>query len=389
MDSSDWTTLQMLKRSSADQKEFIVDVRGTQTGNKGAQLMLEAIVERFSERFVLSAQTHLTDFDVRSTLGLRQTLHHYRAPRLSQAISDLIPRKARGPYGLVADSELSGVLDASGFAYSDQWGASRARTEALFGRRQAARGLPKVLLPQAFGPFENSDVRRWTKELLNQSSIVFARDRVSERHLRAFSPSTRIERSPDFTIGVSAIPVQLPITAEYFAVVPNARLVDRGGQTRKAYIAGLANLVAAAEAEGLSPLVVVHETQDLHLATELAEVTNSALYSSSHPRELKYVLGQASAVVTSRFHALVGSLSQGVPALTWGWSHKYVELLEDFGVPEWIVTAHEEDPGARVRSLVTDSTAKPRLEEAKPRLVEAIERMWRLTEEALLLGLRH
>lgn len=361
----------------------IIDVRGTQTGNKGAQLMLEAIVERLGPDFTLSAQTHLTEYDVRSRLGLRQTLHLYRAPRLSPLVSNVIPAKARKPYGLVSDAEIEGVLDASGFAYSDQWGSKRAQVEATFGKRQAARGVPKVLLPQALGPFSNPSVRKWSTVLFEQSTLIFARDEVSENYLRDLGLSARIERSPDFTIGLSSTPTELPLSEPFIAIVPNSRIVDRGGQSKRGYFDGLRDLALAAKAEGLTPLVVVHETQDRHLAKELAEHIGAETYINPEPRELKFVLGKASVVVTSRFHALVGALSQGVPALAWGWSHKYVELLQDFNVPDWIVTADESDPGGRVRSLLHDSDAGARLTEARPALIARVNNMWELTKHAL------
>ena len=38
----------------------------------------------------------------------------------------------------------------------------------------------------------------------------------------------------------------------------------------------------------------------------------------------------------SRFHALVAALSQGIPVAALGWSHKYAELLGEFGLREFV-----------------------------------------------------
>src|SRR5690554_6047921 len=98
-----------------------IDVRGTQTGNKGAQLMLEATVDRLSE-FELSAPPVWSDYGVRSRLGLRQTLHDYRFPRTAQKLGNLAPRVMCERYGLVRDRDITGVVDASGYAYADAFG---------------------------------------------------------------------------------------------------------------------------------------------------------------------------------------------------------------------------------------------------------------------------
>ncbi len=361
----------------------IVDIRGTQTGNKGAQLMLEAIAERMGEEFRLSAQTHLTDYDVRSHLGLRQTLHLYRAPRLSPILSDLVPAKVRKPFGLVSDSEIDAVLDASGFAYSDQWGSERARIETQFGRRQVRRQVPKILMPQALGPFEKPTVRKWSKALFEQTSLIFVRDGVSEKYVRGLGLSVPIERSPDFTIGLEPKATALPVSNEFMAIVPNSRIIDRGGESPDQYVAGLTALGQAASASGLMPLILVHETQDLALANKLGQQLKAPVYSNSEPRQLKYVLGQASAVISSRFHALVGALSQGVPSLAWGWSHKYVELLGDFNVPEWLVTGEDLNAAGQMRVLLSDGPAKTRLGEARPQLVGQVNAMWDLVGDAV------
>lgn len=100
----------------------------------------------------------------------------------------------------------------------------------------------------------------------------------------------------------------------------------------------------------------------------------------SCPVQLKGVLGTARPVVGSRFHALVGALSQGVPVLAIGWSHKYDELLRQFDCPECLLTVHV---AAKLKDQLTTLVESPtredlvaRIQAAGQRLRSQIDAMW-------------
>jgi colanic acid/amylovoran biosynthesis protein len=79
---------------------------------------------------------------------------------------------------------------------------------------------------------------------------------------------------------------------------------------------------------------------------------------------LKGVLGGAHAVIASRFHAIVSSLTQNIPVIGTGWSHKYHELFKDFGIEDLLIKVEDGasailgiledlDHGERYRKIVT------------------------------------
>ena len=55
------------------------------------------------------------------------------------------------------------------------------------------------------------------------------------------------------------------------------------------------------------------------------------------PSTLRTIIGGCDFFVASRLHAMVSSLTKGVPTLVTSWSHKYREVLDMFELGEWTV----------------------------------------------------
>jgi colanic acid/amylovoran biosynthesis protein len=55
------------------------------------------------------------------------------------------------------------------------------------------------------------------------------------------------------------------------------------------------------------------------------------------------LLGFADVMVTSRFHGLISALSLALPVCVIGWSHKYLEILTEFGMEDFAIDYSEVD----------------------------------------------
>ena len=330
---------------------MIIELRRAGFINKGAELMLRAVLAqlrgRYPEALITVAPTSHAGSQPWPRLvaeGIYPKAELTRGPLFLGDAAGMLPKKLREMYGLVLDREVHAVLDAGGFSYSDQWGPGPAQALARSARRWARQGSEVILLPQAFGPFEQPSLRRAMGEALGHLSLAFARDKASLEHLRAVASGARekIHQAPDFT---NILPPKAPeaqkaqVLAGAVALVPNARMLDKtGAHGAQAYEALMAQVLSALKARGERAVVLLHEgAEDRALGARLASQAEVPLLEEADPQVLKGLLALPKAVVGSRFHALVSALSQGVPSLGTGWSHKYEALFQDYGAADCLL----------------------------------------------------
>ncbi len=351
-----------------------IEIVGAGFVNKGAELMLRSVIqeaETWSPGARCVAAPSVGSFQERAGAGLWQRLDLARLGPLQGPVRRRIPEAYRRQFGLVLPEEVDGILDASGFRYSDQWGAGPSRTLARRVSAATARGIPYVLLPQAFGPFADAATGDAFRTAVAGIDLVFARDVDSLAHVRGLiGDDPRVHLSPDFTAVLEPLPPSRSWArgnAPVAAVVPNYRMIDKTDPaTGQRYTAFLRSALAELRRGGFEPVLVVHSggRDDPELAAMLASGCPEpvAVVQEADARRLKGFIGTCEVVVGSRFHALVNGLTQGVPCVATGWSHKYQRLFEDYGCGEYLVDVHRpvEEGLARIRHLA-DPAERARL----------------------------
>jgi colanic acid/amylovoran biosynthesis protein len=237
--------------------------------------------------------------------------------------------------------EIDAVLDASGFAFSDQWGSSGAFDLLKKMETPARRGKPLILLPQALGPFRNAEVAAASRALFRRASLVCARDTLSHEAATELGVSSDVLRQyPDFTVGIAPqLPQGFQLPKEFSAIVPNLRMMDKGASA-STYLDFLSRSISLLQSRAMNPVFVLHDAEEDRKVIERIYATGISIPVIEHedPRVLKAILGRATLVIGSRFHALVSSLSQGVPCIGAGWSHKYPELFSAFAAVDLLVS---------------------------------------------------
>ena len=324
---------------------MICEIRGTGTHNKGAELMCH----------VISTQLRLADNDVsfavergfgtyeeRAQYGFRTMLPERGKWGRARFVTALTRPSYRNLFGLVKRSDLSAVLDASGFAFSDQWGLKTIQNSASLAERARDSGIPFILLPQALGPFTKPGMRVAAKRLFEAATLVFPREQTSLDYVLDLGISgDKVIKAHDFTVLAKGIyPNGLELPEKFSLIVPNARMLDRtDSKQSRAYVDFMATVVKDLRTRELNPHYLFHDwNSDSRVADAIDERSEISVPRLAYrcPLELKGIIGRSELIVGSRFHALVGALCQGVPVLATGWSHKYEELLGEYGIPEFI-----------------------------------------------------
>lgn len=387
----------------------VVEVLGPWVQNKGDDLMLRAVVERLGERYRLVASPdlsgHLLDQPDLRRLEWQPTAGQYALAARQRSVKggwDLLKRAARlalmpqgslEAQGVIDGRGLQALLDCSGFAYGDQWSTRRVKARAAYYAKLKGRGVRLVLLPQALGPFDRPEVREEVRAMLAPFDLIYARDEASLKHVRALQlGAPRTERTPDIThLLDGTTPQDATAWASRVCVVPNARMVDRttpevGGR----YVDFMARCVRAVREGGLQPVIVLHETNDVELVREITgRLGFDVPVLDEDAQVTKGYLGACYANVGSRYHSLIGSLSQGTPSLGTSWTHKYEALFAEYGCPDLSLPLRREmeDLDRAVHEFLAPARQAPlrrQLGEAAEGQKARVEQMWQSVENVLV-----
>ncbi|MFG6095988.1 polysaccharide pyruvyl transferase family protein [Leptothoe sp. ISB3NOV94-8A] len=330
-------------------------VEGANFHNKGAELMLLAIQQELSEWHrdnTVSMELRVGSVQQRNNAHVKHLIQYESAkfpwvePSLN-AFCRTLPKPIRKQLNVVLQSEIDVVLDASGFCFSDQWGVKPTQLKRQLFEKWKKRGKKIVLLPQAFGPFTTPDIQQEFKQVLELSDLVFARDKESLEHVQKIAGSSHnIKLAPDFT---NLLKPKIPTYANKLSgrpcIIPNTRMLDKTGATVKEnYLNLLSFCIKSLQDKGMEPFILVHETFDIKIAKTLQEFVSGdiEIVQEEDSLYLKGILGGCSLVIGSRFHGLISSLSQGIPCLGTGWSHKYQMLFDEYSCANFLIDFNDE-----------------------------------------------
>ncbi len=333
---------------------MIVEIKGVEIENKGSYSMLLAILEG------LKHQEQDIQFAVRVTRkfpakALRNIPAH-RKISFRKSILDLnilcyfIPPRLRtymkNAFGVVTEADISLVLDASGFSYSDQWSAV-IRIYHLHNelRRFKKHRKEYVFLPQAFGPFTRKFSCRMIANSFKHASFIYPRDSRSQNYiLRVTGPLSNLRLRSDFTnlLPAASPPLGL-LETNAVCIIPNANMMNprnAHGSWLQRYEDILLISIAYYRELGLKPFFLNHGgCEDTSIITQLNAKLELPLkiISEPDPHIIKGIIAASDAVLCSRYHGCVSALSQGIACIGTSWSHKYDELYDQYNATQLLL----------------------------------------------------
>lgn len=374
---------------------MIIEIKGVQFVNKGAELMLHAILQQLAQRFP-DAKIVLKD-NSNSPYLKRISVGAYQKLELKKNIYDfadlfyMLPKKIRNwllKWGVITEADIDVILDASGFSYGDQWSSVILAQTAREVKRMKDKGKHYIFMPQALGPFTQPKQKKWAKIAFENASLVVAREQESFSYVKSLmGDKNNIVCFPDFTnLVVGVVPESFKDKDKrYFTVIPNSKMLSKKNSNtawQAHYVNTFAVLINEAKKQGLTPFLLNHEGgEDQTLCEKINAMLSKPveILQEEDPLKVKGIIGASEAILCSRYHGCVSALSQGIPCLGTSWSHKYEKLFEEYGVSEYLIAPHGE-AGKLVAHLnqLLDSKAEVTnvlLDNAKDYKLQS-QRMW-------------
>lgn len=377
---------------------MIIEVTGTSTHNKGAELMLLTIKQHFEERFpqaTLATDASFGTWQERGAYGIATKFEIRRWGR-SRVALQLMPSSFRKVLGVVREAEVDFIIDAAGFAFGDQHPLERIRTFAVQAERWKTQGKPVILLPQALGPFRKPGYDAEFSRIVNAAKLVFARDPLSMQYAeQACCHTDKLRLAPDFTNLLKPSLTRSSSKSRRICIVPNQRMLKHAvnKSAKESYFVFLQQVIEHARAREFEPVGLLHGVEDGQLIGALNKRLETILPVENlrDPLSIKRFIGESHLVIGSRFHALVSALSQCVPALATSWSHKYEALFADYNQercilpvdvgPEVIKACFDRVSGTN-RKAVVDSLRRCAKKQEK-----YVHAMWDEVDDILGFGL--
>lgn len=328
---------------------MVIQIDGGSSTNKGAQLMMVAVIQELKSRFpsaTLWVNNRMPDeqlikefygknYKILRSDSFYRIVSKWHLVRICNAFSRKLAMYLTEKHA-VKGADV--ILNIGGFQFGDQWNHNSTNVANWrdYLTQQHRYGAKIIFLPQAFGPFEKPGSKRMLKILNDGADMLIARDEVSYNYLLEGGANRgNVFLFPDFTASVT--PKTTSFSYKYagqVCIIPNSKIFQAGTMDKDSYLAAITKVILHIQDKGYSVYLLNHEGKgDYLLCQAISDMTKNDIpvVTGLNALETKGVIATSRLVISSRFHGVANSMSSGVPCLATSWSHKYLKLLEEYG----------------------------------------------------------
>jgi colanic acid/amylovoran biosynthesis protein len=245
------------------------------------------------------------------------------------------------------------VIDISGYALSSQWGwfsQVKYLLKIIIARKYS---IPYYIFPQSIGPFDyplkyKIFLYPLMKFYLKYPQKIFTREKEGLRCVCKFTKKN-VEKSYDIVLqskGYNLANIynrdvlfkDIKIEQNAVGIIPNSRVIERANPDEifSVYNSLINRLIDAKK----NVYLLRHSYEDLEVCEKIKNLfldnkSVRLIPDDLNAIELENLIKQFDFVIASRYHSIVHSYKNGVPALVIGWATKYFELLEDFNQSDY------------------------------------------------------
>ncbi|UCD20244.1 MAG: polysaccharide pyruvyl transferase family protein, partial [candidate division WOR-3 bacterium] len=296
--------------------------------------------------------------------------------------------------------EASAVLDVSGISYVD--GREPMLVYNIACNIPALLvGIPLIKLSQALGPFRRPVNNLAARFILRRIDTIFARGSETHEFLRQLG-LTNISPAADLAFILNEHqPIPPPPIDRYpglagkeliVGVSPSEVLARLYSRRDKDLVAVLTEVLDTLhERTGAHIVIMAHSmlgpesrsrNNDYHICRKLYENMRhrshaTLIVDDLSASELRSLISLCRCFIACRFHSMISSLCAGVPPIVLAWSHKYHEVMNDFGLDTFVFDIARTDPGellARSTEIISDpEPLKGSIGSALPNVIASAE----------------
>ena len=242
------------------------------------------------------------------------------------------------------------LLDISGYAIGSNWGIAPSR---YYIRKIALAKhfkVPVILLPQSFGPFNYTGKYAWLikaeiAHYFRYPKIIMARENDGLEAIKQICKRANVIKTCDMVLQTPSINTQNVYRSEVkmrtykikpnsVAVIPNSKNYRYGNAKEIEELYKL--LIDRVLSNKKNVYLIYHAIEDKTICFTLKNTyypnNENVIFIEDELNciEFESTIQQFNFVVASRYHSIVHSYKEGVPAFIVGWAVKYQELAALF-----------------------------------------------------------